>query len=403
MVVQQAFARADRFLPPGTDDVDSVRRGRAAVFLSWLGVFFSGTFGLLYAYLGSAWSGAAIGLIALCLVCVPWWVRRGLSVSWIGNALIAQTWLATAIVVSRSGGFTSPALVWTFLLPLCIYSVAGRRAATFWAAAAGVQLVGFYVAELMGAEFAQDFAPSTLSLLRISGFIGTLVAIISVLLAFESARAASSAAREAEQRAIERRRILDDMHDGVGSQLLGLIVRSRNEVLPKGDLVAGLQSCLDDLQLIVDSLEPLEQSLELALGALRARVEMRCEACGIALQWQITDQVGAELGAERSRQVLRAMQELLTNAMRHAATPRIDVVVQRAPAEPDWIDVSVRDYGVGFDPTTTPRRGRGMNSLQGRARKLGGRLSFQRATPGTVVSLCFPCRADGPSSQKQTR
>jgi signal transduction histidine kinase len=265
--------------------------------------------------------------------------------------------------------------------------------------AAGAQICLFYVAELLGVEFAQDFEPATLSLLRISGFIGTIVAIISVLLAFESARAASSAAREAEQRAIERRRILDDMHDGVGSQLLGLIVRSRNDSLPKAELVSGLQSCLDDLQLIVDSLEPLEQSLELALGALRARVEIRCEACGIELHWQGPSEIGAELGAERSLQVLRALQELLTNALRHAGTSRIDVEVQRSPTLSDWIEVSVRDYGVGFDLDTTSRRGRGMSSLQTRARKLGGRVSFQRAAPGTVASLCFPRRADaqGPS------
>jgi signal transduction histidine kinase len=151
--------------------------------------------------------------------CVPWWVRRGVSVARIGNALIAQTWLAG-----------------------------------FWAATAGAQVAIFYGADLLGARFAQDFDAPTLSLLRISGFVGTIVATITVLLAFESARAASTAAREAEQRALERRRIWDDMHDGVGSQLVGLIVRSRSAPLSSVELVARLEACLDDLRLIVDSL-----------------------------------------------------------------------------------------------------------------------------------------------------
>jgi signal transduction histidine kinase len=389
---QRVFALADRFLPPGSADSDDVRRGRAAVFQSWLGTLFTGTFAALYAYLGSAWSGAAIGLITLCLVCVPWWVRRGLSVCWIGNALIGQTWLATLVVVTRSGGFTSPALVWNFLLPLCIYSVAGHRAATFWAVAAGAQIGLFYVAELSGESFAQDFEPAALSLLRISGFVGTIVATITVLLAFESARAASLVAREAEQRALDRQRILDDMHDGVGSQLLGLIVRSRSGTLPKTELVAGLESCLDDLRLIVDSLELLDQSLESALGALRARVEARCQACGIALHWQSAGEIATELSAEGKLQVLRALQELLNNALRHASTSRIDVLIGPAPRLPDWVEVAVRDYGVGFDPVAAPRHGRGMKSLKTRGRKLGGLVSFQPAAPGTLAVLRFPRR-----------
>jgi signal transduction histidine kinase len=387
---ERVFALADGFLPPGAHDVDSVRRGRAAVFQSWLGLAFTGTFGALYAYLGSVWSGLAIGLITLCLSCVPWWVRRGVSVARIGNALIAQTWIATFIVVTRSGGFTSPALVWTFLLPLCIYSVAGRRAAGFWAAASGAQIVIFYGAELLGAHFAQDFDAETLSLLRISGFIGTIVATITVLLAFESASAAAIVAREAEQRSLERRRILDDMHDGVGSQLLGLIVRSRSAPLSSVELVASLEACLDDLRLIVDSLEPLEQSLDLALGTLRARVEARCEGTGVRMDWHTAAGVSAELGAERSLQVLRALQELLANALRHAATPRIEVRVAQSSTRMGWLEVSVRDFGVGFRADAPPRHGRGLKSLQTRARKLGGELVFRAADPGTWAILRFP-------------
>lgn len=390
MTKQRLFSLADRFLPPGASDLDAIRRARSAVFQSWLGVFFTVTFGGIYALLGSPWSGAAILPIAVCLMLVPWGVRRGYSVAWIGNALIGMTWLATLTTVTRSGGFASPALVWTFLLPLCVYSVAGRRAATFWASAAGVQIAFFYAAELLGVRFAQDFGASTLSILRISGFAGTILATITVLLAFESARAASTVAREAEQRALERQRILDDMHDGVGSLLLGLIVRTRGARLPPDELVAALENCLDDLRLIVDSLEPLEQSLELALGALRARIEARCQASGVELNWQSDAELGTELGAERSLHVLRAIQELVNNALRHARTPRIDIAIGASPTVPGWIDVVVRDYGIGLDSGRKPPHSRGMKSLHTRARKLSGTLSFQLAAPGTAAMLSFP-------------
>lgn len=387
---QQLYALADRFIPEALADADAVRRVRAAVFQSWLGVFFTLVFGAIYAVLGSPWSGAAILLITVGLAAVPWLVRRGVSIFWIGNVLIAQTWLATLIGVTRSGGFTSPALVWTFLLPLCTYPVCGRPSALFWAVLSGLQILFFYVAELLGFTFWQDFGASTLSILRISGFAGTLLAIVTILLTFESARMASAAALAAAQRSLERQRILDDMHDGVGSQLLGLIVRSRGAGLPPDELVPALESCLDDLRLIVDSLEPLDLSLELALGALRARIEGRCEASGIELSWHSEVDSNVDLGPERSLHLLRALQELFTNALRHAATTQIEVRIAHSPAAPGWLDVVVRDHGVGFEPAATRRAGRGLKSLQSRARKLGGELSYEAAQPGARAILRFP-------------
>jgi len=312
------------------------------------------------------------------------------SVFWIGNVLIGQTWLATLIVVTRSGGFPSPALAWNFLLPLCVYPVAGRRSALFWSIASAAQMTFFFVAELLGAEFWQDFDERTLAILRISGFAGVILATITILLAFESARAASALALEKAQRGLERQRILDDVHDGVGSQLLGLIVRSRSNSLPAPELISSLETCLDDLRLIVDSLEPLEQSFELALGALRARVQARCEAGNIELTWTSTAELSDTLGAERSLHVLRALQELLTNAQRHAQTSRIDVSISASQQLENGLDVTVRDHGTGFDPSRVAHGGRGLKSLKTRARKLGGELLFEAAEPGARAILRFP-------------
>lgn len=391
---EKLFAIADGFLPEGLSDNDAVRRARAAVFLSWLGVFFTSVMGSIYAAFGSPWSGGAILLITLGLASVPWLVRRKWSVFWIGNALIGQTWLATLIVVTRSGGFPSPALAWCFLLPLCVYPVGGRGSATFWSVASAAQMLFFFVMELLGVQFVQDFDARTLSILRISGFAGVILATITVLLAFESARAASALALEKAQRTLERERILDDVHDGVGSQLLGLIVRSRSKSLPEAELLTGLESCLDDLRLIVDSLEPLDQSFDLALAALRARVQARCEAGNIELNWTSAVELGSELSPERSLHVLRALQELVSNAQRHAQTPRIDVSISASTALANGLDVMVRDHGKGFDPTQLSRSGRGLKSLKTRARKLGGELLFEAAEPGTRATLRFSRQAE---------
>jgi signal transduction histidine kinase len=79
----------------------------------------------------------------------------------------------------------------------------------------------------------------------------------------------------------ERSRIMRDMHDGIGGQLLGLILQARSRKLSDEKLVSGLEQSLDDLRLVVDSLEQGEGSLTGALGAFRARIEPRCEAAGV--------------------------------------------------------------------------------------------------------------------------
>lgn len=391
---EKLFAIADGFLPEGLSDADGVRKARAAVFQSWLGVFFTVVFGAIYAAFGSPWSGSAILLITVGLLLVPSLVKRNVSVFWIGNVLIGQTWLATLIVVTRSGGFPSPALAWNFLLPLCVYPIGGRRSALFWSIASAAQMSAFFTAELLGFRFWQDFDARTLAILRISGFAGVILATITILLAFESARAASAAVLERAQRTLERERILDDVHDGVGSQLLGLIVRSRSKNLPEPELLAGLESCLDDLRLIVDSLEPLDQSFDLALAALRARVQARCEAGNIELTWASAVELGSQLSPERSLHVLRALQELVNNAQRHAQTPRIDVSISASTTLENGLDVTVRDHGKGFDPSRLSHGGRGLKSLKTRARKLGGELLFEAAEPGTRATLRFARRAE---------
>ncbi len=385
-------ALGDRFLPPGLTDPAAIRRTRAAILQSGLGLFFTVTMGSLYAAFGSPASGAAIGLLTLGLLATPFAIRRGLSTVAIGNGMIGLTLCATGVVAWRSGGFASPATVWCFLLPLMAYVACGRRWVVVWAGASSLLLALLFAAELGGVVFAQDFTPAMLSLLRLSGYAGVVLATLSVLMVVDGVRLASQRAMDLANQTIERERILSDMHDGVGSQLLGLSLQARAGRLGPNELANGLDSCLDDLRLIVDSLDPLERPLQTALGELRSRVQPRCDAAGVELVWR------CELGelpgwsASGTLQVLRALQEILSNALRHAQAKRIEV---EASVAASTLCLSVRDDGVGFDPGHPPRSGRGLKNLRVRAQKLRGEISVTAATPGTRVLLQCPAAARG--------
>ncbi len=182
----------------------------------------------------------------------------------------------------------------------------------------------------------------------------------------------------------ERSRIMRDMHDGIGGQLLGLILQARSRKLSEEALIGGLEQSLDDLRMVVDSLEQGEGSLTGALGAFRARIEPRCEAAGVALEWAIDD-VGAtpHVGPDKTLQIYRILSEACTNALKHGATKRITVSMQRRDA---LIEIALADDGGGFDAAASPH-GRGLANMRARAHRIGAALELQSNAMGTRVAL----------------
>lgn len=223
------FSFADSFIPPSVVDPEEIRRLRAAIFQSWLGIGLTATFGGLYTLLGSPLSGVSILFLMVALLLVPSLIKRGTSVFWLAHLLVGGTWLSTWLVSWRSGGFTSPAVVWNFMLPLSVYSVCGKRSAFVWSALSAVQILFFFVAQVVDHPFPQDFDDATLAILRISGYAGVVLATVAVLLVVESAHSSAIDAKQQAQRALDRQRILDDMHDGVGRLVDAVCNHERNE------------------------------------------------------------------------------------------------------------------------------------------------------------------------------
>ena len=184
----------------------------------------------------------------------------------------------------------------------------------------------------------------------------------------------------------ERSRIMRDMHDGIGGQLAGLLVRARTGKLPADVLTTELEDSLDDLRLLIDLLDQgMDGSLAYALGAFRSRLEPKCEAAGVELVWGVED-VGAtpDIGPDRTLHIYRMVQEACSNALRHSRSGSLTVGLRRDEA--DAIEVFVEDCGIGFDPGATVG-GRGLDNLRMRAARVRGELSLSTSSGGCRVSL----------------
>jgi signal transduction histidine kinase len=196
--------------------------------------------------------------------------------------------------------------------------------------------------------------------------------------------------RRAEQERIlshERQRLMRDMHDGVGSALMSSLVAVQRGQMPAADVAQVLRECVDALKLTIDSLEPSGDDLLVLLATLRYRLEPRLQAAGLTLEWHVSDIPKLEwMNPTSALQILRILQEVLTNVLKHAQARTIHVATKVTGAH---VVVSVADDGVGFD-LAHPRPGRGLDNLRRRAEEIGGRIEIISRPGATLVKLLLP-------------
>jgi signal transduction histidine kinase len=369
----------------------------------------------------------AMDWFMLALAC---WAHRyaGVERPWVERALAAAALLTLAV-----NGFAPPArafaaanVMHAAILPVAIYgtllilrhTLRSRPAEAAVYVPAGAAALGFGLHDLALQFGALDpgapyLLPYVAPLLLVS--FGS-----TVVLRFASAlRNAETLNRELEQRVLEKHRELDrsfaerrtlegqkvvaeererlvrEMHDGLAGQLVSLL--SVVEADPHADprVAEGVRAALDDMRLVIDSLDPALQTLGGALGAARARFEPALAKSGVTLEWQAGDLPPTPwLGPQDYLQVLRIVQEALVNTVRHARASRVVVRSARAVDEQGAasIVIEVCDDGRGIDAGAAARPGaRGLRHMRERAARLSGELRIESANAdtegGTRVAL----------------
>jgi signal transduction histidine kinase len=191
--------------------------------------------------------------------------------------------------------------------------------------------------------------------------------------------------------ATERQRIMQDMHDGLGSQLLTSLAAVERGALDSKGMAQVLRDAMDDMRLAIDTLSPGREGLLEALGNLRYRLEPRFRAAGIELAFAYRDlPERLDIAAEDALQILRVLQESLTNVLKHARAKQVRVEISLA-RDPVRFVLAVADDGGGFDPAA-PAAGRGLSGMRRRAERIGAALAVASDARGSRITLAYPLK-----------
>lgn len=192
---------------------------------------------------------------------------------------------------------------------------------------------------------------------------------------------AATALLEANSRNEERLRIARDLHDLVGHQLTALALNLEVATHRRGDDQQAAverarvmaKDLLTDVREAVGELRHPLPSVRTALVAIAAQVPRP------AVHVDVDDELSVD--AERAAALVRCIQEIVTNAVRHSDAHHLWLHV--AQDADGGLQVAARDDGCGTDTIVA---GNGLTGMRERLAQLGGELEYT-STAGGGFSL----------------
>ena len=192
----------------------------------------------------------------------------------------------------------------------------------------------------------------------------------------------------------ERKRISQELHDGLGQRLAGLMMNLVALNQPNQNqeaynrLVAITEEAISEYRAISHDLVPpalKEDGLQSAIMLVVSRLN---KTGGPNFTCKF-DELEKRLPLSTETELFRITQELINNALKYAKATQIDITLKQTNGN---VSLSVKDDGIGFNVQTSKnsQNGIGLNNVCTRATLIGGNFNI-KSTPGkgTVGTVIF--------------
>lgn len=197
----------------------------------------------------------------------------------------------------------------------------------------------------------------------------------------------------------ERNRLGREIHDGQGQiwSYLQLEFQTLRELFARGQAEAAekqaerfsalIRELNDDVRESIAGLKSTDADSEF-LTLLQDYLNWYEKTYGISVLLTLPEEPAARLLQKAGEvQVLRIMQEALTNIRKHANARQVEVAIQKRGNQ---VFIIMADDGCGFDPTQVSEGKYGLGIMRERAEEAGCLLSLESAPgKGTKLTLTF--------------
>lgn len=184
----------------------------------------------------------------------------------------------------------------------------------------------------------------------------------------------------------ERQRLMRDLHDGLSGHIASIIALAERS--DAHDIEQAAREALDDLRLVIHSLDIGSEDFLVVLAYFRERTMPVFRRLGVACHWSM-DRI-PEIGGVtpgNALAVLRILQEAVTNAIRHGPARRI--AIEGGARDDGWAVIAVENDGRRVAPGEAAQ-GNGLRNMRYRAAALGGTVTLEPTERGMRLTLAFP-------------
>ncbi|MEX0313618.1 MAG: ATP-binding protein [Allomuricauda sp.] len=202
-----------------------------------------------------------------------------------------------------------------------------------------------------------------------------------------------------EGKQLEKKRISEELHDGVLGQMLGirLILSGLNDkedqasIEQRSELLGKLQEVEEEIRTISHELSDASyQKFHNFIVSIEELINTTSTSSGIECSFKYDEDVEWDsMVGDIKINAYRIVQESLQNCIKHARCHKVDI---NFSVKDGILTLVIADNGVGFD-IGKGKRGIGLRNVISRVKKLDGTLSFDsKKGKGTTVTVELPTK-----------